>query len=249
MRYLRALIFFAAAFLLAGPTAGQPKRGVLEITGHIELTGEDGQALPEGRESVIYFEPSGATPQMNETPTSKTPANKTPASERHEIVTVRKDFSPHVLAVQRGSVVAFPNEDPILHNVFSVSGDNRFDLGLFRGGEIRETTFEHPGLVRIFCNVHQSMAASVLVLDTPFFTQPDFSGKFLLPLVGLTASATAPLTGKLTVWHERAEPWSREIVLPLTEPLEVSLAVVRERVTPHRNKFGKPYRTRRGRDY
>ena len=140
-----------------------------------------------------------------------------------------------MLAVPKGSTIRFPNEDPILHNVFSVSGENRFDLGLYRkGDEGKEHTFEAPGVTQIFCNVHHDMAAYVMVLDTPFFTSPERDGDFVL--ADLPAGR-----GTLHVWHERTELHTSEIELPLAGPLEIELIITRERVPKHRNKFGKPY--------
>jgi len=45
-----------------------------------------------------------------------------------------KTFVPHIMAVPIGSSVEFPNEDPIFHNVFSLSLPGPFDLGLYRDG-------------------------------------------------------------------------------------------------------------------
>lgn len=192
--------------------------------------GSGGKPSREVQTAQIYF-----TPQS--------PVATVPPAEPFEIVTVRKEFLPRTLTVPVGSTVRFPNQDLILHNVFSVSGQNRFDLGLYKRGDGKTATFEHPGVVRVFCNVHHSMVAYVLVVETPFATSPDFGGKFSLE--GLPDGP-----GTLTVWHERSKPYSRELVLPLSEPLEIQLQVSRPRVPRHTNKFGKPYSRRRsGRSY
>ena len=165
------------------------------------------------------------------------------ATEEYEIVTVRKEFLPRTLAVPVGSTVRFPNQDVILHNVFSVSGKNRFDLGLYKRGDGKTATFEQPGVVRVFCNVHHNMVAYVLVVDTPFSTSPDFNGGFRLEDL-----PDGP--GTLKVWHERSEPYSQEVTLPLDGPLNIQLTVSKPRVPRHTNKFGKPYARRRsGRSY
>ncbi len=88
------------------------------------------------------------------------------------MVTVRKEFLPRVLAVPAGSKVRFPNQDPILHNVFSVSGENRFDLGLYKQGEAKEAHLLQAGMVNVFCNVHHSMVGYIAVLETPFTRAP-----------------------------------------------------------------------------
>ncbi|HSG41124.1 MAG TPA: hypothetical protein VLE27_15910, partial [Thermoanaerobaculia bacterium] len=136
----------------------------------------------------------------------------------------------------KGSRVRFPNQDPILHNVFSVSAPNQFDLGLYRQGPGKEKRFESPGLVRVFCNIHHDMVAYVLVLDTPYHVAPDAKGEFVLS--GLPRGK-----GKLTVWHEQAEPWSVDVELPRKTPGPVlaGIEIVRPLIPAHLNKTGQSY--------
>lgn len=183
----------------------------------------------ETRFAVLYFLPDQAqkVEPLDEVPT---------------ISMARKQFQPRILTVTKGSVVEFPNDDRILHNVFSLSGKNRFDLGLYRRGDSKKATLGHAGIVQIFCNVHHSMVAYILVLDTPFYTTPDRDGNFRLE--GL------PGKGKLVAWHERAEPLTINVSPTDRLDLKVDLEITKPRVPPHRNKFGKPYaRKRRGRAY
>jgi len=93
------------------------------------------------------------------------------------------DFSPHVLAVRVGTVVDFPNNDRVFHNVFSFHNGKRFDLGLYPIGTTRRVTFDHPGLSRIFCNIHPNMGAHVMAVDTPYFSVSDEAGRFAIPSV------------------------------------------------------------------
>jgi plastocyanin len=90
------------------------------------------------------------------------------------------DFAPHVLAVQVGTVVDFPNHDRVFHNVFSFHDGKRFDLGLYPVGALRHVTFDHPGLSRIFCNIHPHMVAYVMAVPTPFFGVSDEHGRFAI---------------------------------------------------------------------
>ena len=76
-----------------------------------------------------------------------------------------KKFTPHVVAIPVGGTVDFPNKDPIFHNVFSVSGENRFDLDLYKKPKSGTWTPRLPGLVRVYCNIHPQMSAYVLVRD------------------------------------------------------------------------------------
>src|SRR5574341_1360684 len=90
-------------------------------------------------------------------------------------------FRPTVMAVQTGSRVDFPNQDDEFHNVFSYSRPKRFDLGRFRKDEKSPVvTFDKPGLVKIYCEIHKHMRHLLLVLDTPWFTTSDAQGRFVL---------------------------------------------------------------------
>lgn len=195
-----------------------------DLSGRVELYAK-GKKKPlnstEVASAVVYFEPQRS-------------ASLTPPAAPVEMATRDKEFVPQVLVITRGTTVRFPNSDPILHNVFSVSPGNKFDLGLYQQGPGKTYTFTQPGLVRVFCNVHYSMIGHILVLDTPHFTQPDGSGAFRLR--NLPAGP-----GTLRVWFDRAQPESVELQLPHPESLTVQLEVSRQRVPAHLNKVGKPY--------
>ena len=124
-------------------------------------------------------------------------------------------FSPHVLAVRVGTIVDFPNNDRVFHNVFSFRDGKRFDLGMYPVGTLRHVTFDRPGLSRIFCNIHPNMAAYVMAVDSPYFARADESGAFTIAevpdgtytyhawrpgaAVELTGRADAPASGPLTI--------------------------------------------------
>lgn len=228
-RDLPALLAAGLLFALL-PQAGSPAAAET-LSGKLVLV-EKGkpQAGREARNSVIWWNP-------------RAPVKPAPPAAPFEMVTVRKEFLPRVLAVPAGSRVRFPNQDPILHNVFSVSGENRFDLGLYKQGEAKEARLVQPGIVNVFCNVHHSMVGYIAVLDTPFHTAADGDGLF--ELKGLPAGP-----GTLTLWQERTEPKTIELTLPHQgAPLEVRLELSKARVPPHRNKFGQPYERQRGKAY
>lgn len=208
-----------AVVLLLFPLLG----AAAEISGHIDLSAE-GKPLraEEAQDAIVYFRP-------------KVPPQAVPITPPQLMSTVRKQFVPRVMATTVGSQVRFPNQDPILHNAFSTSKDNSFDVGLYGQGDGQPVTLSHVGYVRVYCNVHHSMIGHILVLDTPYFVRPDSSGNFRL--------ADVPAgDGDLVVWHERATPWhavvrAGEDAKPVSVPLELS----QRRVAPHMNKFGKPY--------
>lgn len=88
-------------------------------------------------------------------------------------------FRPGMMAVRTGTQVAFPNHDDEFHNVFSYSRPKRFDLGRFRKDEQSPLiTFDQPGLVKIYCEIHKHMRSLLLVLDTPWFAETDVGGRF-----------------------------------------------------------------------
>jgi plastocyanin len=153
-----------------------------------------------------------------------------------EITTADKAFSPHVLVVPIGSTVSFPNHDPFNHNVFSLSDEQPFDLGLYGRGQTRSVHFTHAGIIRVYCNVHAQMSAFIVVRDAPHFAQPEGDGSFVLPEV-------PPGKYLLHAWHERAG----EITQPLEIPaggfpdLALQLDARGYRFKPHLNKYGQPY--------
>ena len=87
-----------------------------------------------------------------------------------------KMFVPHLLIVPVGSSVAFPNEDPFFHNVFSLFDGKRFDLGLYEAGSSRSVVFSRKGVSYIFCDIHSEMSAVVISLTTPFYSVSDKDG-------------------------------------------------------------------------
>ena len=202
---------------LAGPAAAA------DLRGHIDLFA-DGQPLraAEAAEAIVYFRPRRPQPVVA-------------LPEPVVMSTQRKQFVPRILAITAGSAVRFPNSDPILHNVFSTSPNNAFDMGLYGPGEGSTHVFANAGLVKVYCNVHHAMFGFVLVLDTPHFTRPDAQGNFELRDVGEEE-------GELVVFHDRALPHRQALVPQGTTEVNVRLDLNKRKVPPHMNKFGNPYR-------
>jgi plastocyanin len=162
-------------------------------------------------------------------------AGSGPAATRGQMRSEQKKFAPRALVVRRNATVQFPNADAIYHNVFSVSGTNRFDLGLYRGGAVREKKFEEPGLVRVYCNIHPQMVGFVMVVNSGFaaVTGPDGSFRF----EGVPAG---PLT--LKVWHEEAGEAPAPVTVRAGDaPVTVRLDATAFKPQPHKNKYGKDY--------
>lgn len=198
------------------------------VRGRIVILEKDNKPSTDLGDAVVFLEGLG---------------DPAPAA-RFDVTISDKAFAPHVLVVPVGSTVAFPNHDPFDHNVFSVSEGNSFDLGLYGRGEGKSVTLQHPGLVRVFCNVHPRMVALVLVMGTHHYAQPGADGSFTINGVG-------PGSYRLHVWHERAPT---EVVKEVTvgaagvSDLVVTLNARGFRWQPHKNKFGKDYPTNAGRE-
>lgn len=106
-------------------------------------------------------------------------------------------FVPPVVAVTPGSVVTFPNSDPVLHNIFIVGPDRRrLDLGTYPTGEYRELTLSLPGIHLVMCHLHPEMAAAIVVLDSPYLAVSDSSGTFRF-------DAVPPGAYRVVVRHRR----------------------------------------------
>lgn len=114
-------------------------------------------------------------------------------------------FLPSVLAVAVGTTVSFPNQDPFFHNVFSYSKTKKFDLGRYPKGQTQKVTFDKPGVIKVFCEIHYSMRAYIHVLQTPYFVVSDERGVFKIPDV-------KPGDYTLHVWQENLS----EITQPIT---------------------------------
>lgn len=116
-------------------------------------------------------------------------------------------FSPAVMAVSVGTTVEFPNLDSYFHNVFSYSSTKKFDLGRYPQGKSQEVTFDKPGLVKVFCEIHYSMRAYIHVFESPYFAVSNEKGEFTIP-------AVAPGRYTMHIWQENLPELTEEIVVP-----------------------------------
>ena len=116
-------------------------------------------------------------------------------------------FTPHILPILKGSTVDFTNDDSVAHNVFSPPGAaTRFNLGLYGVGVKKTVTFDNLGEVPLLCNVHPEMLGYIIVLQNPFFSLTDNTGKYEIKNV-------PPGTYKLKVWHEKLQETSKEVTV------------------------------------
>jgi plastocyanin len=87
-----------------------------------------------------------------------------------------RQFDPHVLVVQTGTAVSFPNFDTVRHHVYSFSATKSFDIKLYAGTPANPVVFDKPGVATLGCNIHDRMSAQIVVLDTPLFGRSDPAG-------------------------------------------------------------------------
>jgi plastocyanin len=125
-------------------------------------------------------------------------------------------FAPTVLIVDVGTTLEFPNQDPFFHNVFSYSAAKRFDLGRYPRGESRSVRFDEPGIVKVYCEVHDFMRAVVVVAEHQYHTVVGDDGRFSIR--GVPAGRH-----RLVVWHP--EQGSREVGVVVTEGATTRVAV------------------------
>jgi hypothetical protein len=161
------------------------------------------------------------------------------------MATRNKTILPHVMVVPLGSVISFPNEDAITHNLFSVSRPNNFDLGLYKRGTAEKHTFAKPGVVNVYCNVHPEMSAVVHVVSSPYYASAGGDGAFRLE--GVEEGRY-----KLVAWNEIGGSVSSEITVGkggVSGSTFLQIDGRKYRRTQHLNKEGKPYRRQRSSDY
>jgi len=196
------------------------------VGGKIELTDAKKKGPPEG--VVVWLEPVGA--------------KAVPAAGRFVMDQKNKRFLPHVLAIPVGSVVDFPNNDPIFHNAFSNFAGQPFDTGLYPPGSSQKITFRREGVVRVFCNIHAQMSAVIVVVPSPYYAVSGAAGK--IRIANVPAGQYV-----LKVFHERATEKTLAALerrITVTGDAEQDFGTVKISETGyleigHKNKHGREY--------
>ncbi|HVZ71938.1 MAG TPA: hypothetical protein VHJ20_06145 [Polyangia bacterium] len=151
-----------------------------------------------------------------------------------EIKQEGRQFSPRLAVVQAGTTAVFPNFDSVFHNVFSTSPRNSFDLGAYRAGDKpRSVTLTSPGVVDVFCNMHQKMSASILVVPNTMFTKVHADGTFHIDNVPVGPR-------KIVAWSPHAKVAQQRIELP-PQGAQVSFSLEASEAHAHMNKLGQAY--------
>jgi plastocyanin len=205
----------------AGPSATSPRRSRASEAEHRLGSVEGTVTLPGGDtgDVYIYVENIKAPPARGKT---------------IEIRQEGKQFLPRVAVVQAGTSVVFPNLDTVFHNVFSNSPRNSFDLGSYRAGDKpRAVTLTAPGVVDVFCNMHQKMSASILVVPSAIYTKVRPDGSFRLENVPVGPR-------RIVAWGPRAKAAQQRVEVTAGGS-QTSFVLEHEDRTAHTNKLGQAY--------
>jgi plastocyanin len=228
-------ISIPAGFPSVGSQKDSPAHALASISGRLTVLDRGNKLAKDVADAVVWLEPVDRRLLPDSIPVDTT-----------EIMMSKKAFRPHLVVVTVGSAVAFPNEDPFNHNVFSRSQIAPFDLGRYSRGKVSSTDFPRAGVIRVFCNVHARMSAIIVVRDSPYYAQPSGDGSF--SIVGVPAGDYV-----LHAWHERAKtfrPRRVQVTSRGVGNMTVELDARDHRFVQHLNKFGQPYsKARRGRRY
>jgi plastocyanin len=178
------------------------------VEGLVTLTSKSTRLVPSGvypnRRVTAPAAPSGSEMANVVVYIKDAPARDSVPTSRATISQKDEAFVPRVVAITTGSSVEFPNFDPYFHNVFSLSKAASFDLGRFPRGDSRVRKFTSAGLIKVYCQIHSHMTASIMVFDHDYFRIPDAEGAFTLDDVPVG-------TYRISAWHERIGESIRQV--------------------------------------
>lgn len=193
------------------------------VTGTVELRDVQGGARDDRSWVLVFLEHRGAAAELP------------PLRANPRISQRNRQFQPRVLPVTVGSTVEFPNDDTIFHNVFSLSKTLPFDLGIYEPGRSDARLMQRTGLVKVYCNIHPEMAASIVVLANPWYALCDRAGTFVI--TGVPDGEYA-----LRAWNDMGAESRQTLQLIDGQVVRASIALQEtQRAVEHTNKFGKPY--------
>jgi len=134
--------------------------------------------------------------------------NDYPAPEEKGVLDqLNLTFVPHVIAVQKGTKIDFPNSDSVRHNLYSPPDCcKQFNLGTYDVGVVKTVEFDQICSVPLLCNVHAEMSAYVLVLENPYFSVTGKDGVFKIENV-------PPGTYKVSAWHEKLRTVTKDVTV------------------------------------
>jgi plastocyanin len=188
----------AAALLLLAATRTDATAASLVV----EVRDLHGGAVSDG---VVYAIPEAKRPLA--------PSRRAVMDQKNRM------FVPHVLPIQTGTAVTFPNSDNVRHQVYSFSPAKKFQLPLYAGTPAAPVVFDKAGVVTLGCNIHDQMSAYLVVVDTPYFA--------------LAANGQAELEGlpegryDVRIWYPgmRSEPPLQPVALGANEQKSLAFRI------------------------
>ncbi|MBT3855713.1 MAG: tetratricopeptide repeat protein [Nitrospina sp.] len=103
------------------------------------------------------------------------------SSQKNQTLTISQkslSFSPKHSVIQVGSSVTFSNEDVEVHNIFSKSLSNQFNLGAMASGSYKTVEFNQAGPVVLRCNMHKDMIGTLFVVPNGYYTRINADGGY-----------------------------------------------------------------------
>jgi plastocyanin len=181
----------AGSWLLAalGCLCGASQAAVVRIS----VSDATGSPLPQ---AVVLLESVSAKPSVKPMPTV-------------EVSQLKRQFRPQVTLLTVGTPVVFSNFDTVRHHVYSFSPAKTFELKLYAGVPNQPVVFDKPGVSIVGCNIHDQMAAWIVVADTPLHGLSDAQGQVRI-------DAVAAGNYRMWVWHPGLPALTEGVVSSLT---------------------------------
>ena len=88
------------------------------------------------------------------------------------------NFQPRHSVIQVGTTVTFSNHDKEVHNIYSKSLSNQFNLGAMASGAFKTIEFKTAGPIVLRCNMHKDMIGTLFVVPNGYYTQPNAKGEY-----------------------------------------------------------------------
>lgn len=144
--------------------------------------------------------------------------NTTKVNSNAEMAQRNRQFDPHILIVQQGSNVSFPNYDNMKHHIYSFSDTKRFEMEVIQGVANKPELFDKAGVVELGCNVHDWMQGYIYVSASPYFSSTNETGSAIIEV---------PQNGnyELTIWHPRIDNEQKGLTRSILVDDKVQLTV------------------------
>ncbi len=127
-------------------------------------------------------------------------------------------YRPRVQVAAPGSTLELRNGDPVLHNVHGYLGAaTAFNVPMPTPGGKSPRLLARPGVIRIACDVHAWMSATVLVTETPHVVVTGAGGRFEL-------KALPAGSWQAVAWHEKHGERRVVVEVPATGAVELAFS-------------------------